>query len=63
MRKRVKRAGRAKRAGRRKQSIFGFNHIDPRIQEEKLEEIKKLFRFPQNDLRKKGVDHDEISFP
>ena len=39
------RAGRAKRAGRRKQSIFGFNHIDPRIQEEKLEEIKKLFRF------------------
>ena len=55
---------RAKRAGRRKQSIFGFNHIDPRIQEEKLEEIKKLFRFPQNDLRKKGVDdHDEISFP
>ena len=30
---------------KRKQSIFGFNHIDPRIQEEELEEIKKLFRF------------------
>ena len=27
----------------RKQSIFGFNHIDPRIQEEELEEIKKTF--------------------
>ena len=36
---------RAKRAGRRKQSIFNFNHIDPHIQEEELEEIKKLFRF------------------
>ena len=36
---------RAKRAGRRKQSIFDFNHIDPHIQEEELEEIKKLFRF------------------
>ena len=43
--KRAKRAGRAGRAGRRKQSIFGFNHIDPAIQEEKLEEFKKLFRF------------------
>ena len=51
---------RAKRAGRRKQSIFGFNHIDPRIQEEKLEEIKKLFRFF---CERYGVDHDEISFP
>ena len=30
---------------KRKQSIFDFNHIDPRIQEEELEEIKKLFRF------------------
>ena len=30
---------------RRKQSIFDFNHIDPHIQEEELEEIKKLFRF------------------
>ena len=30
---------------RRKQSIFGFNHIDPAIPEEELEEIKKLFRF------------------
>ena len=30
---------------RRKQSIFNFNHIDPHIQEEELEEIKKLFRF------------------
>ena len=30
---------------KRKQSIFGFNHIDPAIQEEELEEIKKLFRF------------------
>ena len=30
---------------RRKQSIFDFNHIDPRIQKEELEEIKKLFRF------------------
>ena len=36
---------RAKRAGRRKQSIFDFNHIDPHIQEEELEEIKNLFRF------------------
>ena len=30
---------------KRKQSIFDFNHIDPHIQEEELEEIKKLFRF------------------
>ena len=30
---------------RRKQSIFDFNHIDPQIQEEELEEIKNLFRF------------------
>ena len=30
---------------RRKQSIFDFNHIDPHIQEEELEEIKNLFRF------------------
>ena len=29
----------------RKQSIFDFNHIDPQIQEEELEEIKNLFRF------------------
>ena len=28
---------------RRKQSIFDFNHIDPQIQEEELEEIKNLF--------------------
>ena len=28
-----------------KQSIFGFNHIDPSLREEELEEIKKLFRF------------------
>ena len=34
----------------RKQSIFGFNHIDPRIQEEELEEIKKLFRFFAKDM-------------
>ena len=30
---------------RRKQSIFDFNHIDPHIQKEELEEIKNLFRF------------------
>ena len=36
---------RAKRAERQKQSIFDFNHIDPHIQEEELEEIKKRFRF------------------
>ena len=36
---------RAKRAGRRKQSIFDFNHIDPSLREEEMEEIKKLFRF------------------
>ena len=30
---------------RRKQSIFDFNHIDPSLREEELEEIKKLFRF------------------
>ena len=30
---------------RRKQSIFDFNHIDPHIQEEELEEIENLFRF------------------
>ena len=30
---------------KQKQSIFDFNHIDPHIQEEELEEIKKLFRF------------------
>ena len=30
---------------KRKQSIFDFNHIDPHIQEEELEEIKNLFRF------------------
>ena len=29
---------------RQKQSIFDFNHIDPHIQEEELEEIKNLFR-------------------
>ena len=34
-----------KRSERRKQSIFDFNHIDPRIQEEELEKIKNLFRF------------------
>ena len=38
MRKRAKRA-------ERKQSIFDFNHIDPSLREEELEEIKKLFRF------------------
>ena len=42
---------------------FLFSITDPAIQEEELEEIKKLVRFSQNDLRKKGVDHDEISFP
>ena len=48
----------------RKQSIFGFNHIDPRIQEEELEEIKKLFRFYHKMICERyGVDHDEISFP
>ena len=32
---------RPKKASRqRKQSIFDFNHIDPHIQEEELEEIK-----------------------
>ena len=37
---------RPKKASRqRKQSIFDFNHIDPHIQEEELEEIKNLFRF------------------
>ena len=37
---------RPKKASRqRKQSIFDFNHIDPQIQEEELEEIKNLFRF------------------
>ena len=40
MRKRPKGATR-----QRKQSIFDFNHIDPHIQEEELEEIKNLFRF------------------
>ena len=30
---------------KQKQSIFDFNHIDPQIQEEELEEIKNLFRF------------------
>ena len=30
---------------RKNKNIFGFNHIDPRIQEEELEEIKKRFRF------------------
>ena len=30
---------------RRKQSIFDFNHIDPSLREEELEEIKNLFRF------------------
>ena len=34
-----------KRSERRKQSIFDFNHIDPSLREEELEEIKKLFRF------------------
>ena len=34
-----------KRSERRKQSIFDFNHIDPRIQEEELKKIKNLFRF------------------
>ena len=37
---------RAKRAGRRKQKhLWVQAPIDPRIQEEELEEIKKLFRF------------------
>ena len=47
MRKRASRSRRpwAQRAERRKQSIFDFNHIDPHIQEEELEEIKNLFRF------------------
>ena len=40
MRKRPKGASQ-----QRKQSIFDFNHIDPHIQEEELEEIKNLFRF------------------
>ena len=43
MRKRSK--GASQRSERRKQSIFDFNHIDPHIQEEELEEIKNLFRF------------------
>ena len=43
MRKRPK--GASQRSERRKQSIFDFNHIDPHIQEEELEEIKNLFRF------------------
>ena len=34
-----------KRSERRKQSIFDFNHINPAIREEELEEIKNLFRF------------------
>ena len=34
-----------KMSSRKKQSIFDFNHIDPHIQEEELEEIKNLFRF------------------
>ena len=34
-----------KRSERRKQSIFDFNHIDPSLREEELEEIKNLFRF------------------
>ena len=34
---------------RRKQSIFDFNHIDPHIQEEELEEIKKLSDFITKD--------------
>ena len=47
MRKRASRSRRPwpQRAERRKQSIFDFNHIDPQIQEEELEEIKNLFRF------------------
>ena len=47
MRKRASRSRRPwpQRAERRKQSIFDFNHIDPHIQEEELEEIKNLFRF------------------
>ena len=48
MRKRSERRSGAPRSGpegRRKQSIFDFNHIDPHIQEEELEEIKNLFRF------------------
>ena len=47
MRKQASRSRRpwAQRAERRKQSIFDFNHIDPHIQEEELEEIKNLFRF------------------
>ena len=28
----------------RKQSIFSFNHIDPTIEENKLDEVKKLFQ-------------------
>ena len=45
MRKRASRSRRPwpQRAERRKQSIFDFNHIDPHIQEEELEEIKKSF--------------------
>ena len=34
---------------RRKQSIFDFNHIDPHIQEEELEEIKNLSDFITKD--------------
>ena len=34
-----------KLSNKMKQSIFDFNHIDPHIQEEELEEIKNLFRF------------------
>ena len=55
---------RAKRAGRRKQSIFGFNHIDPPHSGRRTGRDQKPFSIlSQNDLRKKGVDHDEISFP
>ena len=34
-----------KRSERQKQSIFDFNHIDPSLREEELEEIKELFQF------------------
>ena len=55
---------RAKRAERRKETIFAFNHIDPAIQEEELEKIKKLYRFYHKMICERyGVIHDAISFP
>ena len=41
---------RPKKASRqRKQSIFDFNHIDPHVQEEELEEIKIFSDFITKD--------------